>query len=124
MIATSNLLRKALLPAQSRLAQDASKTVVFDGRDIGTVVFPEADIKIFLTATLESRAERRLKQLTEKNIQPVPSLDGVINLIRRRDDRDENRQAAPLRKAKDAIVARKEEKRAAKDAAREAQKKA
>ena len=104
LIATSAKLRNALLPAQNRLAKEAPTTVVFDGRDIGTVVFPKADLKIFLTASLEVRAKRRLKQLVKEKKGSLPSLDAIIESLEKRDYRDKNRDISPLRKAKDAFV--------------------
>ncbi len=78
-----------------------SKNVILDGRDIGTVVFPEADIKIFLVADPRERAERRFKELKEKgeNI----SLDSIYENILKRDKLDSTRENSPLKKANDAI---------------------
>ena len=78
-----------------------SKDVILDGRDIGTVVFPEADIKIFLVADAEERAKRRFKELQEKgeNI----SLDNIYENILKRDRLDSTRENSPLKKANDAI---------------------
>ena len=78
-----------------------SKNVILDGRDIGTVVFPEADIKIFLVADAEERAKRRFKELQEKgeNI----SLDNIYENILKRDRLDSTRENSPLKKANDAI---------------------
>ena len=78
-----------------------SKNVILDGRDIGTVVFPEADIKIFLVADAKERAERRFKELHEKgeNI----SLDNIYENILKRDRLDSTREISPLKKANDAI---------------------
>lgn len=76
--------------------------LVADGRDMGTVVFPDAKVKIFLTASAEERAERRYKQLKEKGINA--SLRSLAEEIRERDERDQNREVAPLRPAEDALV--------------------
>lgn len=78
-----------------------SKNVILDGRDIGTVVFPEADIKIFLVADAKERAERRFEELQEKgeNI----SLDNIYENILKRDRLDSTRENSPLKKANDAI---------------------
>ena len=78
-----------------------SKNVILDGRDIGTVVFPEADIKIFLVADAKERAKRRFKELQEKgeNI----SLDNIYENILKRDRLDSTRENSPLKKANDAI---------------------
>jgi cytidylate kinase len=73
-----------------------------DGRDIGTVVFPNADIKIFMTASLEVRAERRFKELQEKGI--AVSLQDVKENLSQRDYIDQNRVESPLRKAYNAIT--------------------
>ncbi len=76
--------------------------VVMDGRDIGTVVFPDAEIKIFMTADPGIRAERRFLELREKGIPA--SLDAVEKNIRERDHLDETREISPLRKADDAVL--------------------
>lgn len=76
--------------------------LVADGRDMGTVVFPDAGIKFFLTASAEERAHRRYKQLKEKGINV--NLRNLLEEIARRDQRDQVREVAPLRPAKDAIV--------------------
>jgi cytidylate kinase len=76
--------------------------LVADGRDMGTVVFPQADIKIFLDASAEVRAKRRYKQLIEKGLSA--NLADLVEEIRERDDRDRNRQVAPLCAADDAVV--------------------
>ncbi len=94
-------VRAFLLDTQRRLAE--SDNVIMDGRDIGTVVLPDADVKIFLTASAEDRAERRYKELVEKG-QNV-DYDTVLHDVIERDDRDMNRAVAPLRAAADAVVA-------------------
>ena len=76
-------------------------SVILDGRDIGSYVFPNADFKFFLVATPEERGMRRYKELTEKGYET--SLDEIIKDIIKRDERDSNREFAPLVKAKDAI---------------------
>lgn len=81
----------------------ASKnSVVMEGRDIGTYVLPQAQIKIFLTASIEERAKRRYKQFIEKGMSNV-SLKEIIEEIKYRDENDSSRELAPLRKAEDAI---------------------
>lgn len=92
-------VRAFLLDAQRGLA--AGRNVLMDGRDIGTVVLPDATVKIFLTASAEARALRRQKELLEKG-QPA-DYDTVLADIRRRDDQDTHRAVAPLRQADDAI---------------------
>ncbi|AHF14137.1 (d)CMP kinase [Niabella soli] len=78
------------------------KGIVMDGRDIGTVVFPRAELKIFMTADNAVRVERRFKELVEKN--PNISVEEVAENIQMRDYIDANREISPLRQAKDAIV--------------------
>ncbi|MBR5372532.1 MAG: (d)CMP kinase [Oscillospiraceae bacterium] len=87
------------------LQQEMAKThsVVMDGRDIGTVVLPDADVKIFLTASAEKRAERRYIELNEK--QPgKQTYEEVLADVIRRDEQDMNREIAPLRQAPDAVL--------------------
>ncbi len=78
------------------------KAVVMDGRDIGTVVFPDAELKIFLTATLEVRAMRRYKELIEKGMPA--DLEEVKQNLEKRDHIDSNREDSPLKQADDAII--------------------
>ena len=94
-------VRSALLERQQRFAAGASGAVL-DGRDIGTVIAPHADVKLFVTATPEVRAQRRLKELTSRGMRA--HYDDVLADIRARDERDSGRSAAPLRKAEDAAV--------------------
>ena len=91
-------VREAMVDAQRKLGK--SRGVVMDGRDIGTVVFPDAELKIFLTADLLVRA-RRQKELLEKD--ELVDLDTVIANLRQRDEYDSTRKESPLIKAKDAI---------------------
>lgn len=93
-------VRTFLLEMQRGLAR--THDVVMDGRDIGTVVLPQAEVKIFLTASAKKRAERRYRELREKGAE-VP-LDQVLEEILRRDAADRNRSAAPLRRARDAVL--------------------
>ena len=93
-------VRAFLLDVQRRLAEEHS--VVMDGRDIGTVVLPQADVKIFLTASPEARAERRWRELEQRGQQA--DLETILRDIRQRDDQDEHRAAAPLRQAEDAVL--------------------
>jgi cytidylate kinase len=79
-----------------------NKNVVCEGRDIGTVVFPDAQVKIFMQADLKTRAKRRLRELADKNIQA--ELDQVVENLEFRDEYDSHRSHSPLRKAGDAIV--------------------
>ena len=94
-------IRSYLLELQRGFASENS--VVMDGRDIGTVVLPNADIKIFLTAAPEDRAKRRYDELIEKG-SPAVFEDVLADLIKRDHD-DSNREHAPLKQARDAIVA-------------------
>lgn len=93
-------VRAELLAWQRDYACDPG--LVADGRDMGTIVFPEAALKIFLTASAEERAKRRYKQLKEKGLDV--NLNILIEEIRKRDDRDRNRSVAPLKAADDALV--------------------
>jgi len=93
-------VRKKMVSMQRKMG--TKKSIVMDGRDIGTVVFPNADIKLFMTADPLIRAERRFKELKEKGIKTT--LDEVETNIRERDFIDQNRNESPLRKADDAIV--------------------
>ena len=93
-------VRAKLLDLQRNLAKE--KDVVMDGRDIGTHVLPNADVKIYLTASVECRANRRFKELTEKGI--ACNYDEIAQDIQERDTRDMNREIAPLKKADDAVL--------------------
>jgi cytidylate kinase len=88
-----------MVSLQRKMAED--KGVVMDGRDIGTVVFPDADIKIYLTAKPEIRAQRRFDELREKEMEA--SYDEVMDNIMDRDHQDSTRDISPLKKADDAI---------------------
>ncbi len=92
-------VRKELVQQQQRMG-DASR-VVMDGRDIGTVVFPHAELKLFMTARMEVRAQRRQEELRKAGIDM--SLDTIILNLKERDRIDSTRPIAPLRKAPDAI---------------------
>ena len=92
---------RAFLVAQQH-AMGEKKGIVMDGRDIGTVVFPNAELKLFLTASPEVRAERRFKELTAKGENPV--FEDVLRDTNDRDYRDTHRAESPLRQADDAVV--------------------
>ena len=92
---------RAFLVAQQQ-AMGIAKGIVMDGRDIGTVVFPNAELKLFLTASPEVRAQRRYDELVEKGEQP--NFDAVLADVNDRDYRDTHRAESPLRQAEDAIV--------------------
>ena len=100
-ISALKVVRDVLLDLQRDLA--ATRNVVMDGRDIGTVVLPKADVKIFLTASPEVRAQRRLLELREKGNKKA-TLEHVLEDIRQRDLRDTTRAVAPLKQAPDAVV--------------------
>mgnify|MGYP006119264997 FL=1 len=93
-------LRKTLLVKQRQFKKLPG--LVADGRDMGTVVFPDAPFKVFLTAEVEERAKRRLKQLQETGI--AGNISHTLEEVQKRDERDANRQHSPLRPAKDALV--------------------
>ncbi len=93
------MVRKKLLDLQRTLAAKAD--VIMDGRDIGTCVLPQADLKIYLTASVEARAERRYKELLEKGQEPV--LAEIAKDIEERDYRDMHREISPLKQAEDAV---------------------
>ncbi len=92
-------VRRALVQKQRQIAENSS--VVMEGRDIGTVVFPNADVKIFLDADPEIRASRRLKELETK--APSPSKEEVVRDLNERDQRDRTRAESPLLQAPDAV---------------------
>ena len=93
-------LRKVLLVKQRQFKKLPG--LVADGRDMGTVVFPDAPFKVFLTAEVSARAKRRLKQLQESGI--AGNISHTLAEVQKRDERDVNRQHSPLRPAKDALV--------------------
>jgi cytidylate kinase len=95
-------VRKALLPLQRKLALEAEGGAVLEGRDIGTVVFPDADAKFFLDASPEIRARRRYEELFQKGVEL--SITQVLADQTKRDRDDSTREVAPLRPAEDAIV--------------------
>ncbi len=98
-VSTIQIVRNRLLEIQRKIAE--GKNVIMEGRDIGTVVFPKADVKIYLDASPEERAKRRVKQNQEKGI--TTSYEDVLKNIIDRDKRDSTREIAPLKRAEDAI---------------------
>ena len=98
-VATYKSVREALVKMQQEMAESTS--LVMDGRDIGTVVLPDATLKIFLTASVEERAKRRYKEYVEKG--ETPCLETLRTEIRERDFQDSHRTISPLKKAEDAI---------------------
>ena len=101
VVAGHPAVRAALLDLQREFAR-RPPGVVMDGRDIGTVVCPDADVKIFVTADVEVRARRRFDELAVRG--EAVTYEGVLEVIKRRDARDQGRSAAPLRAASDAVV--------------------
>lgn len=93
-------VRQKLLDLQRNMAKEHA--VVMDGRDIGTHVLPDADIKVFLTASVKTRARRRYDELREKGIES--RYEDIAADIKERDERDMNRKTAPLRQAEDAVL--------------------
>ena len=93
-------VRDYLMETQRRLARE--HRVIMDGRDIGTVVLPDAPLKIYLTASAEARAERRMKELAAKGVEQ--SFEEVLREIVQRDEQDMNREVAPLRRAENAVL--------------------
>ena len=93
-------VRAFLLEMQRQLARE--NNVIMDGRDIGTYVLPNADLKIYLTASVEERAKRRFLEMQEKG--ETADLESICEDIRKRDENDMNREFAPLKQAEDAIL--------------------
>ena len=93
-------VRQFLFETQRKLA--AENDVIMDGRDIGTVVLPDADVKIFLTARAEVRAERRYRELLERGQQV--NFEQILADVNRRDEQDMNRPVAPLKPAEDGVI--------------------
>lgn len=98
-VSTIGFVRRELVRQQQEMGRE--KGVVMDGRDIGTVVFPDAELKIFLTASPEVRARRRFDEMTAKGENP--HFEDVLSNVKERDLRDTTRAESPLRKADDAI---------------------
>lgn len=99
-VAALGFVRRAMVAAQQAMGRE--KGVVMDGRDIGTVVFPDAELKIFVTASPEVRARRRFNELTVKGI--AASYEEVLANVRKRDHVDSTREESPLRQAADALI--------------------
>ena len=98
-VATIEAVREQLVAQQQKMGLD--KAIVMDGRDIGTVVFPDAELKIFMTASPETRAHRRYKELLDRGEQV--SYNEVLMNVKERDYIDSHRKVSPLRRAEDAI---------------------
>ncbi|MEL6673468.1 MAG: (d)CMP kinase [Bacteroidota bacterium] len=99
-VARHAIVRKAMVKEQKRLGSQGG--VVVDGRDIGTVVFPEAELKVFMTASLEARAARRMEEMAAKGFET--NLEKIIQNLAERDRIDSTRKVSPLKQAVDAIV--------------------
>ncbi len=99
-IAVIGFVRERMVALQQKMGQNCS--VIMDGRDIGTVVFPDADYKFYMDASVEKRAERRFIELQDRNVET--DYNSVLEEMKWRDHNDMNREISPLRKADDAIV--------------------
>ena len=99
-VAALDFVREALVKQQQEMGQ--AKGIVMDGRDIGTTVFPEAELKIFVTASAEVRAQRRYDELKAKGQQVI--YEEILTNVKERDYIDQNRDVSPLRQATDAIL--------------------
>lgn len=100
-VAALPFVREALTRQQQAMGQE--KGIVMDGRDIGTTVFPDAELKIFVTASAEVRAQRRYDELKAKGEKDV-DFDDILRNVKERDEIDQNRAVSPLRKADDALL--------------------
>ena len=100
MVAKQPFVRKMLVEQQQHMGQD--KGIVMDGRDIGTTVFPDAELKIFVTASAEVRAERRYKELLDKGENA--NYEDILANVKERDYMDSHRAVSPLRMADDAVL--------------------
>lgn len=99
-ISTLDFVREAMVSQQQ--AMGVNKGIVMDGRDIGTTVFPDAELKIFVTASPEIRAKRRFEELKAKGIES--SFEEILENVKQRDYIDEHRAISPLRRADDALI--------------------
>jgi cytidylate kinase len=99
-VATLGFVREALVEMQQKMGTKGG--IIMDGRDIGTVVFPQAELKVFMTASPDVRAQRRLDELKEKGEEA--SFEAVKQNIETRDHIDQNREISPLKKAEDALT--------------------
>lgn len=99
-VSTIGFVRRELVRQQQRMGLE--KGIVMDGRDIGTVVFPEAELKVFVTASADVRAQRRYDELVTKG--QAEDFEAVLANVKERDERDTNRAESPLKQAPDALV--------------------
>jgi cytidylate kinase len=100
LVSTLGFVRQAMVAQQQRAGKE--KGIVMDGRDIGTVVFPDAELKVFVTAAAEIRAQRRYDELKAKGQET--GFDEILKNVKERDYIDQNREISPLRKADDALL--------------------
>lgn len=100
-IAALDFVRSFLTAQQQEMGKE--KGIVMDGRDIGTTVFPDAELKIFVTASPEIRAKRRFDELKAKGVEDV-NLEDILKNVEERDRIDQNRKVSPLKQAEDALV--------------------
>ena len=101
-VSAIKIVREFMVKIQREMAKDTD--CILEGRDIGTVVFPNADYKFFMTANDKSRAERRLKDLVSVGDKKVSEIDVVLDELRARDHKDSTRDHSPLQKADDAVI--------------------
>jgi len=102
LVSQYRAVRQYLVAEQQRLGREGTQGIVMDGRDIGTVVFPNAELKVYMTASLEARSRRRHAEMVAKGIHmPLPA---IAEDLLKRDQQDINRAESPLRKAADALV--------------------
>lgn len=99
IVSSIGFVRRAMVAIQQSYSKD--RGVVMDGRDIGTVVFPDAELKIFLTASPEIRAQRRFDELKQKGMEEP--YEAILENVKQRDFLDQTRKESPLRKAEDAV---------------------
>ena len=99
-VSALDFVRSAMVEQQQKMGKE--KGIVMDGRDIGTTVFPDAELKIFVTASAEVRAQRRFDELKSKSQEA--SYDEILHNVKQRDYLDQNREVSPLRQASDAIL--------------------
>lgn len=102
VVAAFGKVRQGMVRVQREYGKGVQ--AIFEGRDLGTVVFPQAELKIYLDASAEIRARRRLREIESKHEGPSPSFEEVLGEINHRDQLDKNRDISPLKQAEDAIL--------------------
>ncbi len=102
IVSAKGFVRERLVALQREIGEEGY--VIMEGRDIGTVVFPDADVKIYMIASQETRAERRYRQLKEKDLLGNTTKEEILRAIEERDRRDTERSHSPLRMAEDALL--------------------